>query len=355
MKLLPTLRLSQLTVVGAVLALVCCATPLRAADTPLAKAELTNLADWTFSSGPLTLKNSASSRGLTFDFVTSKGANNNYVVGHSPVDWVLPDSGRIEIDASSRARFSAYCALALTSSDGRKFGRVLSGDSKLGQVFNPTGDIVSMPLSSFKTSEGQTPEGGVHISQVSISFGLESSVSNSVTFSRLELLPGSTPPVDNPIIRVNPAQNWTFQNGPLELRTGFDENGLGLNVTTKPEAANNYLVATLRHNWTLPESGRLDIKVKAAIKRAHYFACALIAADGSKYSAVLGGDPKRGFFFPTDFTIASVDLSNLKTADGKVAPSGTKIVAVALTLSFEPNLNTTIYVSSLDLVSQEVR
>lgn len=348
-------RLSQLGAAGAVLALVCCAMPLRAADTPLAKAWLTNLAEWSFSNGPLDLKTSANPRGLTFDFVTSKEANNNYVVGHSSVDWVLPDSGRIELDAYSRARFSVYCALALTSSDGRKFSRVLSGDPKRGHVFNPSGDTVSLPLASFKTSDGQIPEGGVHINRISISFGLEPNVSNSVTFSRLELLPGSTPPVDNPAIRVNPSQNWTFQKGPLELHTGFDENGLGLSVTTKPEAANNYLVATLRNNWTLPESGRLDIKVKAALRHAHYFACALIASDGSKYSAVMGGDPKRGFLFPTDFTIASVDLADLKTADDKVAPAGAKIVAVALSFGLEPNIETTIYISSLDLVSGEAR
>jgi hypothetical protein len=316
---------------------------------------LDDIAAWHIGHGPLELKTTSTRGALNFDFVTAREPRNNYVAARTSIDWTLPAKARIELDARSRARFAVYCALGLTAADGRTFNAVLSADPRKGHTFTPSVETASVALSRFRSQDGTAPEPGLRIKELTLSFGLEAGVTNAVTLSRLQLLAGETPPLDNPAIIVNPDQNWTFafNKDSLDLTPGFDKDGLCLAFKTRPAPANNYLAATLRHAWTLPESGRINVHVKAAAKRAHYFALALTTDDGRKLNGVFGGDPKRGFAFPADVTIATLDTTQLKASDEKPVPAGTRIVAVTLSFGFEPGVANTLHISRLDLVANE--
>lgn len=313
--------------------------------------ETQSLDKWSFAKGQLELKTSAGVQGVLFEVETAPELRNNYVVGRAFTTWKLPAKGRVEIVSSARQRFASYYALSLVGADGRSFMAVVSGDPKKGYQFTPSAETVSIPLSRFRDAAGNAPEAGMHVQRVDVSFGFEAGVNNAVTIGRIALLEGENPPLSNAPIVVNPEQNWVFQKGPLDLRTGFDRDGMRLDIATQPTPNNNYLTATLRHAWTLPASGRVNVEVKSATVRAHYFALQLLAADGRKFQGVFGGDPKTGFMFSSKASVATVAVGDLRAPDGSVAPAGTAIVGVTLSFGFEAGTNTTLHISKLELVA----
>jgi len=121
--------------------------------------------------------------------ITYQGVANspNYISASADVDWEAGPKGTLDVTVRGEQERAVYFAVGLTTTDGKTFEAVASGDPKRGFKMTQDEAAATIPLSMFVDKEGDHLEAGAQIARVALIFAIEPEVTNTLYITKVSL------------------------------------------------------------------------------------------------------------------------------------------------------------------------